>query len=480
MLPFFIWPVALIWTVQHDPFFWDTVQLASKHAHHFHQNGLVWTTLPQEIDSGHPPVFGYYIALVWTFFGKNLPASHWAMLPFLLLNVWLLFRIGRRLGGDKGAFWLIPLAILDPVVAGQSALVSPDIPLVSFFLLAVLGILEGRTLLITIGITGLCAISMRGMMTAGALGIWQILPGFQGFNSSGLRDFKGTIFRFLRFAVEKFLPFLPGLVFSLWFLWWHRQATGWMGYHAASPWAPTFEPAKGAELLRNLAVLGWRWFDFGRVFEWLLLIGLALKMRTAPARVAGAKPLFLLLICLVVFLSPSAILFKNVSAHRYFLPGFLALHFLVFQLIVNYFRDFKALKVLIVALALGNLWVYPRGIAMGWDSTLAHLPYHELRDEAVRYLEKGKIDFQKVGTLFPNLNTGENLMLNGDHRRFADMDFSRNEYIFASNIFNDLSEDDYNTLRREWILIKKWQQSGVWIEIYERAGLIKNRPCEDC
>ena len=77
----FIIGIALVWAVQHDPFFWDTVQLASKHAHHFYENGLRWTPLPPEIDSGHPPVFGYYLALAWTCFGKTLPASHCAMPP---------------------------------------------------------------------------------------------------------------------------------------------------------------------------------------------------------------------------------------------------------------------------------------------------------------------------------------------------------------------------------------------------------------
>jgi hypothetical protein len=66
------------------------------------------------------------------------------------------------------------------------------------------------------------------------------------------------------------------------------------------------------------------------------------------------------------------------------------------------------------------------------------------------------------------LNTGENLLLDGDQQRFADLDFARNEYVFASNVFNDISENDFETLRRDWVLLKKWQQAGVWVEIYRR------------
>lgn len=126
------------------------------------------------------------------------------------------------------------------------------------------------------------------------------------------------------------------------------------------------------------------------------------------------------------------------------------------------------LAALTVALALGNLWVYPRGIAMGWDATLAQQPYHPLRARAVAYLEKESIDFQTVGSAFPNLNTGEHLMLNGDRRQFAAKNFEQNKYIFASNIFNDLSENDYDTLRRDWVLMKKWQQARVWVELYRK------------
>ncbi|HRI59555.1 MAG TPA: hypothetical protein PK228_07520 [Saprospiraceae bacterium] len=489
LLPFFLCAIALIWSVQHDPFFWDTVQLASKHAHHFYTNGLRWLPLPEEIDSGHPPVFGYYIACIWSVFGKNMPASHWAMLPFLLLNIWLLYLLGLRLGGQKWAFWLIPLVLLDPVMAGQSVLISPDLVLVCGFLFAVEGISGKNKFFTATGILLLCMISVRGMMTAGALAVW---VGLMGLKVSGFKGFRvGRIvpsaFQFFINFVKPYLPFLPGFVFAAWFFWWHKQATGWIGLHPGSPWAPTFEPARGLELVRNLLVIGWRWLDFGRVFEWAILGWLLWKNRPATRKNVrlenreSLKSLLLLLICLIVLLSQSALFFKNVSAHRYFLPGFLTLHFIVFQTLVsvrstvsNQWRNRNPatlavmMSILILSLGLGNLWIYPRGIAMGWDSTLAHLPYHRIRAEAVAYLDENEIDFNTVGSAFPNLNTGENLMLNGDQRRFADQNLLQNDYFFASNVFNDISETDFGMLQRDWILVKKWQQSGVWIELYKR------------
>jgi len=467
--------------IQHDPFFWDTVQLASKHAHFFYENDLRWAPLPAGIDSGHPPFLGYYLAVVWSFFGKTLPASHWAMLPFLLAVVWLLYRLGLRLGGQRWVWWLLPLVMLDPVVAGQSALVSPDIILLAWFLLTVEGILGKNKLWIALGVAGLCTVSTRGMMTAAALAVWSSWELAQTLR----------ILSPWQVWIKRWLPFLPGFALAGGFLWWHQQATGWTGYHADSPWATAFERSHGAGLLKNTAVIAWRWLDFGRVVEWSVLGWWMLRQRSQLlARMGGAQGR--LLICLIVFLTPTALLYANLSAHRYFLPLFVGLHLFLFQKITSewvhpatpprsilnsrfsilnsqFSLPALLLAALILAMASGNLWRYPRGISMDWDSTLAHLPYHALRAKAIDFLEEQKIDFQSVGSAFPNLNSGENLLLNGDARRFAEKDFAKNQYIFCSNIFNDFDTPDYQVLEQDWSLLRRWEHpNGVWIEIYQR------------
>ena len=87
-LPFFAVVAWATWVVRGHFFFWDTVQLASQHAQFFLENGFSTFLLPDEMDSGHPPTFGFYLALVWRVFGKTLSISHLAMLPFLLGIVW--------------------------------------------------------------------------------------------------------------------------------------------------------------------------------------------------------------------------------------------------------------------------------------------------------------------------------------------------------------------------------------------------------
>lgn len=471
LVPFYIGLAVWVFSIQDYPFFWDTVQLASKHAHHFYDNGLRWTPLPPEIDSGHPPVFGYYLAWVWSFAGKTLPAGHWAMFPFLCGIVWLVFRLGRRLGGPEWAAWAVPLVFFDPVLAGQSALVSPDIVLLFSFLLAVDGLLGRNNLLVTLGVFGLCAISTRGMMTAAALLLWSAAAWWR----------PARLFRPPPYFLS---AFIPGFAFAGWFLWWHHQATGWTGYHPGSPWAPAFEMASGTGWLRNLLVVGWRWTDFGRIFEWITLFFLAGHFGwkfflEKPATGSLLKENWLgrgtvpaLLGALILLLTPTALAYKMLSAHRYFLPVFTTVHLLTFHLIARSewvsSRKKQLFALLLAGLLSGNCWIYPSGISMDWDATLAHLPYHRLRADMVRYIESEEIIFSSVGTAFPNINTGENLLLNGDQRQFVEKDFARNEYILASNVFNDFSKEDFHTLEHNWQIIREAHSFGIWLKLYKR------------
>ncbi len=464
-LPFYGAVFALTWFVRDTPFFWDAIQLGSKHAHHFYENGLRWTALPATIDSGHPPVFGFYLAVVWRLFEKTLLVSHFAMLPFLLGIVFLLLRLGKRLGGAAWMVWLPLIALFDPVMAGQAVSISPDIPLVFFFLLSLEGVFSAKKGWLMVAIAGLCLISMRGMMTAGALFIWGIVRETESWNP---RIFFKPVSENLRIWGAYLWPYTPGFLAAAVFLFWHYQTTGWIGHHPGSPWASAFQHVGFKGFLKNIAVFGWRWLDFGRLGEWLIFAGLFLYSEKNKA----SGNLMRLLLCLLIFLTPSMLLFQNLSAHRYFLPAFLALHLVVFQRIAQidlpFFKKNMLFAALVLFLASGNLWHYPPGIAMGWDATLAHLPYHDLRREAIAFLERENIDFQKVGTAFPNINTTENTDLDGNSRCFAEKDFQKNEYILWSNVFNDFSREEFDLLEKNWQPLLKLERSGVCVFLYRK------------
>jgi hypothetical protein len=447
--------LAAGWTllVQNDPFFWDTVQLASKHAHFFYNHHLQWAALPSGIDSGHPPLLGYYVAVCWTLLGKSLVVSHWALWPFVTGIIYFATRLGQVIAGPQYGWLLALLLFTDPVMAGQSALVSPDILVILGLLGAVFGVQTSRKWLLMVSILLLCAASMRGMMVTAALALWVVLL---------------SPFQWKKWLSELW-PFLPGILLGLCFLAWHYVATGWVGHFEGSTWSAAFERADARGMMRNMAILGWRWADMNRFIEWALL-GWLIYSSGWRTFIREQKTWILLLLCLMVLLSPSAILYKNLSAHRYFLPVFAGLHVLVFAgwMKVGFSLRTKTMVLagLAVLLSLGNLWIYPRGVSMDWDSTLAHWPYHKLRADVVNYLQDNHIPLEEVGSTFPNVNTGEDLLLNGDERSFADLDFDHNKWVLASNVFNDLDEPEYQVLSTKWTLEKRWAGRGVWIELY--------------
>ena len=100
IVPFFIAAALATAAVRHHFFFWDTAQLGAEHALFFYTEGFHQGLLPDAMDSGHPPVFGWYLAGIWHLCGRSLAVSHWAMLPFLWGIIWMAWRLGRRLLGD--------------------------------------------------------------------------------------------------------------------------------------------------------------------------------------------------------------------------------------------------------------------------------------------------------------------------------------------------------------------------------------------
>ncbi|MBI5915365.1 MAG: hypothetical protein HY842_08310 [Bacteroidetes bacterium] len=465
-IPYLLVLVAVFFA-RHNPFFWDTVQLASKHAHYFYETDFQSIILPEVIDSGHPPAFGAYLAAVWKIFGKSLPASHFAMLPFLWGIVFFLLKFGEKLAGKGQAHWLLLLCFADPVLASQSILVSPDVVLVCFFLMALWAIWEQRPGWLVLAVAGLGLVSMRGMMLAVGLYFFSI---FVAEKISW------------KTAAQKILPFVPGGLLAAAYLFYHWQQTGWVGFHENSTWAPSFQRVDFQGFVKNLALLGWRLLDFGRVFVW---VGLAVpgwflikksswKWATFSRKSLGWQ-LMALAILTFLALVPSQLFYKGLLAHRYLLPVFLALNFLVFYLFKTSrgkgFRLTLALKfLLLVGLASGNFWVYPKKISQGWDSTLAHLPWYWLQEQVENFIQKSGIAYGKIGTAFPNIGPREAIELNRVGDGFAEKNLKTNCYVFYSNIMNDFTNEEIDELEGRWEPVFSEKKRGVCVILYKNPN----------
>lgn len=473
---FFLLALIATFLVRNNPFFWDTVQLASKHAHFFYETDFQSIILPEVMDSGHPPAFGMYLAACWKFFGKTLPVSHFAMLPFLLGIIYFLEKIAVEIAPRRYAPWLLALCLIDPVLAGQFTLVSPDIPLICFFLMGLWAVwTERNNWLLVLAVIGLGLVSLRGMSLGMGLFFFAWIAGKEPVS--------------LKSFFKKIWPFVPGGLIALAFLVYHYQETGWIGYHDHSTWAPSFERVDFRGFLKNWAVLGWRLLDFGRLFYWVVLGVVAFylfrKNRTLffNTNTVGWRLLVLLLVTFVALVI-NQLPYRGLLAHRYLLPVFLSMNFLVFFLIFkelstsaafSRFRNFMIL-LLLGGYLTGNFWVYPKKISQGWDSTLAHLHWFGLEKKAEQYLAESEITMSEVGTAFPNIGPREIIELNGAEEGFSPKNMDENCYVLYSNVMNDFTDEEIDELEASWSKIFSAGRMGVCVIIYqnEKSGKCEN------
>jgi hypothetical protein len=124
--------------------------------------------------------------------------------------------------------------------------------------------------------------------------------------------------------------------------------------------------------------------------------------------------------------------------------------------------------VVLAGLISGNFWVYPGKIANGWDATLAHLPYHYLRQKMIRYIDENRIPFDKIGSETPNLAAIRYIDLTNDDRSFPRADLQKHPYIFYSNVFNMFTDEEIDELNRTWTEVKKFRCLQVVVILYKK------------
>ena len=86
---------------------------------------------------------------------------------------------------------------------------------------------------------------------------------------------------------------------------------------------------------------------------------------------------------------------------------------------------------------------------MGWDSTLAYLPYFSMRQQCIDWLNTRNIPDSKIGTGFPNESCYKYTNLR-EGPCYSNYSLDSNEYIIYSNIFNDFSKEEIGTLYNSW------------------------------
>ena len=157
--------------------------------------------------------------------------------------------------------------------------------------------------------------------------------------------------------------------------------------------------------------------------------------------------------------------------HRYFIPSYLSFTLLACVLLKHIYETHPGISriiytLLITCLISGNFWIYPDRISQGWDASLAHIHYFNLRHKAISYIEGTRIKVEETATFFPNNTSIDAVDLNGDDRRF--LDFSGVEpYVLYSNVYN-IKDSEYNIIHKDYELLKTFEQLGVRVELWAK------------
>lgn len=462
LMPFFLLAILSTWLVSGNIFFWDTVQLGAKHATFFYDNNFSVWMLPDDADSGHIPAFGIYLALCWSIFGKSLAVSHFAMLPFILGIIWQSYLLIQKFISPEFRLPALVVFLADPTLLAQSTLVSPDIPLIFLFLTGLNALLSGKKYLAMTAVFGLALVSMRGMMAAFALLLIDLVY------SLTFTDLKQLLVQ----LIKKALIYSPALLVFVAYNLYHYRVKGWIGYHEDSPWAECFQRVGIGGVFYNTGILAWRMLDFGRVFLWgaSLLIIWAYCKKSFANRIA--RQLLVIFILTLASLSVSFLLYKNLSGHRYLLPAILMFSMFTIYLVTEILTGNKIKYILLTILTLGllsgNLWIYPRHIAQGWDASLAHLPYYGLREKIMQHLAGQEIEVSDVASVFPNNMEFRYLDLSDNRQQHPNLDINTSQYILYSNVFNDVSDEELVILDRDFLILKEVKKAGIYFRIYHR------------
>jgi len=445
--------------VQDHVFFWDTIQLSSRQAHFFFENGYQSLQLPIEIDSGHPPFMGLYLSSLWKIFGKSLAVSHWAMFPFI---IGILFQSFFLIKYFIKSTLVIPASILflvDPGILAQMSLVSPDIILLFFFILGINAILYEKKIFLILSVSGLAVISNRGMSIAAAVYIFHILHLLLTQKLNFYKTIKAT------------LLYVPGGIIALLFLVYHYRHTGWIGFHQNMPWAGLFERADSYGIIYNMATLIWRMIDFGRLTLYLIALFILIKWRKKINFKQPFKTSALLFLITFILSLPTFLLYTGLTGHRYLIPAIAMASLLYLVLIENTPMQMGLKKALIyisiLGLLAGNFIVYPIKISTGWDATLAHLPYYKLRNDMLQYIDNNNIKPEEVAASFPAAGKFKYIALSDDDKKLGEVGIDTCKYLLYSNIFNTFSDAEIDSIFQNGKLRYECKSGQVIMRLYE-------------
>lgn len=447
--------LLLFWFAKDTGVFWDNVIFVGKMGNHLYENGLFSWDFPNRFDPGHPPFLAFILTIGWHMLGKSLLVSHLVLAPVIFGLLLQLYKLCEHYFDNTNhrllAFLLI---IAEPTLCSHLVIINPEILILFFFFLALNSLLKNNDFLKIVALAFLGITSLRGMLLCGGFFLLELVLLQLDNKLFSKETIKKLAFQYLIASIPSLLFIAGRLYFK-----------GWVSSHPEFPWLEFRQVVNFKEFLRNIAVLTHRYLDFGKVSIFIFLLISIIKLKPFINR--KNKELLAITIIPTLTIIITSLREVNPMGHRYFMISFIG--FILLSTSVLFLQNWKKntiiYSILLVSLISGNLWVYPKDIAQGWDASLAHIPYYNLRREAIEYLDSQNISIDNVSTFSPNATTIDNVDLNGDKRNIQP--FNKSQYVLYSNVYN-LSDNEITSIDTDYKLIKQFKNYRIIVQILKR------------
>lgn len=440
----------------HHCFFWDNAAGYSMPATYLLENGLLSFVYPAQYVA-EPPLAHMYLALLWQLFGKSLWVAHLSVTVFSLGIIWQVYRLCERLKTQYTPYIFL-LVLLEPALFTQMLMISPDVIMCFFALLSINMILDERRGALALSALCLGLVSIRGFVVCAGLGLVYL--------AISMIIGKKSLKEAFCYVFPCFIPVL--LALGGWFVC-RKIETGYFMYQPGFIYDEHRQLAGLGHMAKNVASMGVRMLDSGRIIVWIFLIAAMIKMGVKRFfSYVIHSPLCLIFTGILFTMSLVTIPMTNPFGDRYFLVLYILIALIASQLIVETFRipRIRLLFIgMIAVLVSGNYWVYSERMSKAWDSVLCHLPYYSLRQDMIGYLEEEGIGLEEVGASFPVDIPFKYTDASDDNRQFAPLDMDTNRYVLYTNIYN-WGDETIDALYAGWVLQKEFKRGVVFFRLY--------------
>jgi hypothetical protein len=457
----------LTFICRNNGFFWDNIQLTSIEAHWYYLTDFKTLIVPKYAPeygisgTGAPPFLALLTASLWKFISYKLWVSHLFLFLWSLLLIYNGWKFIQYLFPEKYVGWVVFIILMETSVLTQFSIASPDFILFTALIISLRGILERKSILLFIGLFFLFTISTRGVLTGSVL---FIVHSYFYFSEKQYRN--GNF-------VKTFWPYFPSFLVLSAYIIFYIITQGWFYNNSKFSQAQSL-PSDMFFIIKHLCDFGMRLIENGRIIIWLLAFYITFKFyKSKSVLTSDLKFIFIFLVLLIGLYLIFVAFTKMPFLTRYFMPHILLLTLLTMAGVFEYFSERKIKLILILILCFeltGHFWIYPEKITKIWDSTLAHLPFYELRKECFDYIDANKIDYKDISGGFCLYDDRRFVELNNANK-IVGRDKNRLYFIY-SNISNVPDEwvDEFKN-PTYWVPIKSFKNGFVFIIIYKNLKL---------